>query len=257
LVAIVVGLSPAARTPAGTQNRLGRIALSATSSDVSDTVSVATLRAMQREYQDELKKVRSACSAAEAQVATLQKELAQAKNQHTTSEIAMPAANEWDEKEIEEAFDAVDEDGNGTLDLDEFRKGYALLNGDAVARVFDAIDDNGDGVLSKEEFRKGFVLLTSDSQLAKAERAKAEAAVEAAKVEAVKQAARNLAEAQLMDTLSGIAAGKFPAEYQPVPGQQPLRRPPARPVGMLSKSQRDRSRPSNDLKRMRKNPRLR
>ena len=139
----------------------------------------------------------------------------------------------------------------------------ALLNGDAVARVFEAIDDNGDGVLTKEEFKKGFVLLTSDSMLAKAERAKVEAAVNDARVEAVKQAALNLAEAQLMDTLYGEAraplegppahpslphlyqfvcarlwphkftrivsshagetAGEFPAQYQPVAGRRPNR----------------------------------
>lgn len=112
-----------------------------------------------------------------------------------------PSSHAGDD-EISKAFDAVDEDGNGVLDLEEFRKGYALLNGDAVARVFEAIDDNGDGVLTKEEFRKGFVLLTSDSMLAKVERAKVEAAVEAARVAAVKQAAINLAEAQLMFQLA-------------------------------------------------------
>ena len=36
--------------------------------------------------------------------------------------------------------------------------------------AFEAIDDNDDGVLTKEEFRKGYALLTSDSARAAAER---------------------------------------------------------------------------------------
>ena len=128
---------------------------------------------------------------------------------------------------VELAFDEVDQNGDGVLTLEEFRKGYALLTGDAVAMAFDAMDTDNNGTLDKDEFRKGFALLTSDSARAEAERRKVEDAVSEARMAAVKQAAKNIAEAQLMDSLFGEpppGGTRWPENYKPVSGRAPVRR---------------------------------
>ena len=128
---------------------------------------------------------------------------------------------------VELAFDEVDQNGDGVLTLEEFRKRYALLTGDAVAMAFDAMDTDNNGTLDKDEFRKGFALLTSDSARAEAERRKVEDAVSEARMAAVKQAAKNIAEAQLMDSLFGEpppGGTRWPEGYRPVPGREPVRR---------------------------------
>ena len=128
---------------------------------------------------------------------------------------------------VELAFDEVDQNGDGVLTLEEFRKGYALLTGDAVAMAFDAMDTDNNGTLDKDEFRKGFALLTSDSARAEAERRKVEDAVSEARMAAVKQAAKNIAEAQLMDSLFGEpppGGTRWPEGYRPGPGREPVRR---------------------------------
>ena len=128
---------------------------------------------------------------------------------------------------VELAFDEVDQNGDGVLTLEEFRKGYALLTGDAVAMAFDAMDTDNNGTLDKDEFRKGFALLTSDSARAEAERRKVEDAVSEARMAAVKQAAKNIAEAQLMDSLFNEpppGGTRWPEGYRPVPGREPVRR---------------------------------
>ena len=163
--------------------------------------------------EDNLRVAVAACGAAELREKLLQKENAKLKLELVEDESVA------EDDRVAKAFDAVDDNGDGVLDIDEFRKGYALLTGDAVAAAFEAIDDNGDGVLTKEEFKRGFALLTSDSAKAAAERERIEAAVESERVRAVKQAAKNLAEAQLMDTLYGE-----PEQYKFVKGRKPLPR---------------------------------
>ena len=163
---------------------------------------------------------RAAYDALQAELMQARQELAQLKALRMDDEHGA-----WAPDDVEKAFAAVDGNGDGVLTLDEFRKGYALLTGDAVATAFELMDVNGDRVLTKEEFQKGFALLTSDSKRAEAEREKVEAAVAAERIRAVQQAARNIAEAQLMDALSGSAGqASWPAQYQPVPGRAPLRR---------------------------------
>jgi len=56
-------------------------------------------------------------------------------------------------------FEAVDLDGDGLIQLEEFRKFFALTKGnDADAdKAFKLIDTNSDGKLSNEEFCHGFV----------------------------------------------------------------------------------------------------
>lgn len=195
--------------------------------------------------QDELIQARLAQAAAEEQVVQLRREIERTKSSgvfasqnasdfeetllrlgDTYGEFAGAPVGEaaGAEEQVMSVFDTVDEDGNGVLDLDEFRRGYALLNGDAVARVFEAIDANGDGVLTKEEFRKGYDLLTSDSRLARSERQRVELAVADARANALKEAAMSLAEATLMDTLAGgdtAAKASKGSKYQPVPGRKP------------------------------------
>jgi len=170
----------------------------------------------------------AACGAAEMRAKLLQQELTQLK-MNRPEEAQVESISD---PRVSLVFDAVDEDGNGVLDLDEFRKGYAMLTGDAVQAAFEAIDDNDDGVLTKEEFQKGYALLTSDSARAAAERDRVQRAVETERVRAVKEAAKILAEAQLLDALQGDSqAGRqrFPAQYRPVPGRKPLpRRNPKR-----------------------------
>lgn len=136
------------------------------------------------------------------------------------------AATSWEPDKVEEAFDAVDVNGDGVLTLDEFRRGYALLSGDSVAHAFEVMDVDGNGTLDKDEFRRGFALLSSDSARAEAERRKVEEAVAIERVRAVQEAARNLAEAQLMDALFSDEPGKshWPSGYAPVPGRAPLPR---------------------------------
>ena len=129
---------------------------------------------------------------------------------------------------VERAFDEVDANGDGVLTLEEFRVGYALLTGDAVAMAFDAMDTDCNGTLDKDEFKKGFALLTSDSARAEAEREKVEDAVREARIAAVKEAAKNIAEAQLMDSLFNEpppGGTRWPENYKPVSGRAPVRRP--------------------------------
>lgn len=143
------------------------------------------------------------------------------------SESADDAGRIWAPDKVERAFDEVDENGDGVLTLEEFRLGYALLTGDAVREAFESMDSDGNGTLDKNEFRDGFAALTSDSVLAELERNKVEQAVADARIAAVKEAAKNLAEAQLMDALfKEPPPGKtrWPEAYKPIPGRGPLPR---------------------------------
>lgn len=140
-------------------------------------------------------------------------------------------SSSWQPDKVERAFDTVDENGDGVLTLDEFRRGYDLLTGDSVTQAFAMMDEDGNGTVDKTEFRKGFALLSSNSARAEAERRKIDAAVAAAKMAAVQEAARNLAEAQLMDRLftstedlEATGQTRWPAGYTPVPGRTPLPR---------------------------------
>lgn len=141
------------------------------------------------------------------------------------------ASSSWQPDKVERAFDTVDENGDGVLTLDEFRRGYDLLTGDSVTQAFNFLDEDGNGTVDKTEFRKGFALLSSNSARAEAERRKIDAAVAAAKMAAVQEAARNLAEAQLMDRLftstedlEATGQTRWPPGYTPVPGRKPLPR---------------------------------
>ena len=173
-----------------------------------------------------------------AEFEALRAELMQARQQLSTAEARLDALGEgggarqddtdatWAVDKVERAFEEVDTNGDGVLTLEEFRKGYALLTGDAVAMAFEQMDSDGNGTLDKEEFCNGFALLTSDSARAEAERNKVEAAVADARIAAVKEAAKNLAEAQLMDALFGDpppGKTRWPKGYTPVPGRDPLR----------------------------------
>lgn len=185
----------------------------------------------------EMEVLRAQRDAAEAEVSQLKRELAELHVLVGTSVTAQKTEGKASDGALDEVFDAVDGNGDGVLDISEFRKGYELLTDDAVLAAFETLDDNGDGVLTKQEFRKGYALLTSDSargetpaedhpcllcytscktspsfgaiahtysfgaHAAAAERERVDEAVAAERIRAVKQAARNLAEAQLMDTL--------------------------------------------------------
>ena len=167
---------------------------------------------------------RAAFEALQVELVQVRQELAQLKAIQSQSTSVLSEHSGWAPDEVQSAFEAVDGNGDGVLTLDEFRKGYALLTGDAVATAFDLMDVNGDRQLTMEEFSKGFALLTSNSKRAEAEREKIRAAVEAERIRAVKQAARNIAEAQLIDALSEKGNGSdgqtcWPAQYQPVPGR--------------------------------------
>jgi hypothetical protein len=100
------------------------------------------LRAELDKMQTELLQSQAARKSAEEQLELLKKELAELQTASVPPTPQVMSADSSDDM-VSMAFDAVDEDGNGVLDIDEFRKGYALLNGDAVARVFEAIDENG------------------------------------------------------------------------------------------------------------------
>jgi len=169
-------------------------------------------------------------AASELQVKLLLQEVEELKSK--ANDAASPNVSDEGDR-VGLVFEAVDDNGDGVLDLDEFREGYALLTGDAVAAAFNAMDSNGDGVLTKVEFQDGYALLTSDSARAAAERERVRVAVEAETVRAIKQAARNLAEAQLMDSLYGDpppGETRWPAMYKPVAGRKPLRkRTPSEP----------------------------
>lgn len=193
--------------------------------------SVEELQAEIREMRSNLRAAMAACGAAELRANMLQQELSKLKSKANSEFAGDEAKTTSDDYRVSMVFDAVDEDGNGTLDIAEFRKGYAMLTGDAAQAAFEAIDNNNDGVLTKEEFSKGFALLTSDSARAAAERTRTQSAVEAERVRTVKEAAKNLAEAQLMDTLYRPSGKKlFPAQYKPVPGRKPLSKPGVRPL---------------------------
>ena len=104
--------------------------------------SECMLRAELDKMQNELLQSQAARKSAEEQLELLKKELAELQTASVPPTPQVMSADSSDDM-VSMAFDAVDEDGNGVLDIDEFRKGYALLNGDAVARVFEAIDENG------------------------------------------------------------------------------------------------------------------
>ena len=162
---------------------------------------------------------RAQYEALQADLARVQAELAALR----TASAANGDAAATTPDELERAFDAVDDNGDGVLTLEEFRKGYALLTGDAVAMAFESMDADGNGTLDKSEFAMGFASLTSNSARAEAERQKVEAAVTAARISAVQEAARNLAEAQLMDSLFNEQVPAWEgSKYQPVPGRSPI-----------------------------------
>ena len=153
----------------------------------------------------------------------------------TVTPAKQDASPEEAEAAASSVFSTFDDNGDGVLSREEFRKGYALLTSD---KAFDKIDVNSDGELTLEEFTKGCALepllypscpssaspppsppflycyclsrrlhstdaiLVSDSARAAAEREKVEQAVEAERVRATKEAAKVLAEAELMDILN-------------------------------------------------------
>lgn len=166
----------------------------------------------------------------------LQAELLQTQDELASTKARLNGINKADSEEerwapdkVSAAFDQVDDNNDGVLTIDEFRKGYALLTGDAVLQAFETMDSDGNGTLDRSEFADGFALLASDSARAEKERQKVEQAVSEARVTAVQEAAKNLAEAQLMDNLFGEPPpGKSRWDtvdgYKPMPGRQPLRR---------------------------------
>ena len=97
----------------------------------TDVVPLADFEALQAE----LERVRLQLSEAQA-------DLKAAGNEDTQADYAPD--------EIEKAFTAVDDNGDGVLTLEEFRKGYALLTGDAVARMFDQMDADHNGTVDKD-----------------------------------------------------------------------------------------------------------
>merc|ERR1719461_1682811 len=59
---------------------------------------------------------------------------------------------------IESRFAKADANGDGTLDLKEFKAmlpglGLAVQNDDETAKMLDSIDSNGDGVIDLKEFK--------------------------------------------------------------------------------------------------------
>jgi len=183
----------------------------------------------------EMEVLRAQRDAAEAEVSQLKRELAELHVLVGTSVTAQKTEGKASDGALDEVFDAVDGNGDGVLDISEFRKGYELLTDDAVLAAFETLDDNGDGVLTKQEFRKGYALLTSDSARAAAERERVDEAVAAERIRAVKQAARNLAEAQLMDTLFTPSTQAPYGDYKFVPGRRPTK-------SLIKKNQKQKSR---------------
>ena len=64
------------------------------------------------------------------------------------------------EKELKEAFDAIDLDGNGVLDKSEIMKlgqmfGVEFTEND-FKEMMKEVDENGDGVVDFSEFKKMF-----------------------------------------------------------------------------------------------------
>ena len=60
-------------------------------------------------------------------------------------------------QELEDAFNALDKDGSGTLDRDELIQGYREIYGDnfneeEVDALINMADENGDGVISYSEW---------------------------------------------------------------------------------------------------------
>lgn len=99
-------------------------------------------------------------------------------------------------------FDALDDNGDGVLTREEWQKGYAVLMSETATESFELIDKDGNGVLSRDEFKKGYDALMSGTARAKVQRENIERAVAAERVRATKEAARLLAEAELMDILN-------------------------------------------------------
>jgi len=60
------------------------------------------------------------------------------------------------EAEVREVFEGHDRDGNGEIDLDEFRAVVASLGmeltSDEAERLFDTIDEDESGLIGYEEF---------------------------------------------------------------------------------------------------------
>ena len=77
-----------------------------------------------------------------AEVDALKSELSRVKTELAHMREALEGGNkaegdkegaQWEPDQVEQAFEAVDIDGDGVLTLEEFRRGYALLAGDSVA----------------------------------------------------------------------------------------------------------------------------
>lgn len=67
--------------------------------------------------------------------------------------------------EIQAMVNEVDEDGNGTVDFNEFltlivpTKPETTSRKDDLLRAFEAFDSNGDGFISKEELKEGLKII--------------------------------------------------------------------------------------------------
>lgn len=118
-----------------------------------ERMTVATLKAELELMREELSVAVAERAASElrAKAATfweLQENGGDASPEQDASSEGSASAEDSDEDKdsVSLAFDAVDENHDGVLTLEEFRQGYTLLTGDAVAAAFDMIDDNGDGM---------------------------------------------------------------------------------------------------------------
>lgn len=183
----------------------------------------------------QLARSQSQLAASEAERRRLEQELAELSDaQRAVSAELKAQSNEYttwpDAMNMMATFEAIDDNHDGVLTKEEFRNGYALIREREVEKIFDTFDDNHDGVLTRDEFAKGYTLLREDqSAQAAAEREKVAVAVANERVRATKEAARNLAEAQLMDALFvGPTAGKGGGGGEGGKGAPPRRQPNSR-----------------------------
>lgn len=205
-----------------------RVIMQALDSNASGSTTLladARLRAQLAEVQSQL-------AAAEAEKRRLQQDLNELREAHrgATAELNAQAGEylSWpDAMNMMATFEAIDENHDGELTKEEFRNGYALIREREIETIFDTFDDNHDGVLTRDEFAKGYSLLVeSDAAQAAAQRQKVARAVAEERVRATKAAARNLAEAQLMDALfDGPTAG---VRRVAIDGSPPRRQPNSR-----------------------------